>query len=150
MIHPSPITIQKIFDKFITTFINVGDNLTLPLMREINNVYKDMNHRPHLAESKAYIKHVKKTIEKLETLQRLYGSNNNNNNNSSNNDSSSYSSATSDTNNSANNYNMNNHNTTIKKTNNDNTSNNNHKTATLDFTKEIETMKNILNELSPN
>ena len=149
MIHPSPITIQKIFDKFITTFINVGDNLTLPLMREINNVYKDMNHRPQLAESKAYIKHVKKTIEKLETLQRLYGSNNNNNN-SSNNDSSSYSSATSDTNNSANNHNMNNHNTTIKKTNNDNTSNNNHKTATLDFTKEIETMKNILNELSPN
>ena len=102
MVHPSPVTIQKIFNKFITTFINVNDNLTLPLMKEINNIYKDMNHRPHLAESIAYIKHVKTTIEKLEKFQKLYGSNN-----------------------SISDY-------------------ENKKSVTIDFTKDIEIMRNIL------
>lgn len=69
LVHPSPTTVQLVFEKFTDCFLSPASRAT---MAEVLALQTDMGHRPLQPQSVAYTDHLKRTLEKARKLQDKY------------------------------------------------------------------------------
>lgn len=66
LIHPNNQAQDLIFSRFGETFFSPA---TLSLIHRIEGVNRDIQHRPIISKSKAYRRHIEKTMQKIEALR---------------------------------------------------------------------------------
>lgn len=69
MVHPSPLAVNYIWDKFQASLI---DDSSQKLMIQIDKIYQATHHRPFQPTSESHQKFIKATICKIETLEKNY------------------------------------------------------------------------------
>ena len=66
LIHPSSAAQEYIFERFCQSYMNPKD---VTIMKKIESINKDMNHRPIVTDCKAYRIHLENCVIKLKKLQ---------------------------------------------------------------------------------
>lgn len=69
MIHPNPIAINYIWKRFSETWISEE---TLPIMQEVENIQKGLNHRPFNSESEQHLIFLAKLQNRMAVLERQF------------------------------------------------------------------------------
>ncbi|MDR2472590.1 MAG: GSCFA domain-containing protein, partial [Tannerella sp.] len=72
MLHPSPVAIDYIWEKFCCAYM---DEATNELMREVSAINKSLNHRPIDPNSEAHLNFIRQIMSKIESrkdLRRLF------------------------------------------------------------------------------
>ncbi len=69
LVHPNELAIQYIWDQFTKAFISDD---TIKIMSEVNQLQKDLEHRPIHSKSKSHIKFVETTQQKIENFRKKY------------------------------------------------------------------------------
>lgn len=71
MLHPSPLAVEYIWERFSESFI---DRDSREAMKEWDDVRKALNHRPFNPESEAYRKFIVQTLLKIERITKNFSS----------------------------------------------------------------------------
>lgn len=69
MLHPNEIAMEYIWEKFKNSWIDIN---TFPLMHEIENIQKSLQHKPFNISSKKHQDFLKKTKSKIKIIQNKY------------------------------------------------------------------------------
>jgi len=69
MVHPSQVAIDYIWQRFVETWISKE---VFPIMKEVENIQRDLNHRPFHLKSKAHVAFLSQLEGKIHQLQKKY------------------------------------------------------------------------------
>lgn len=69
MLHPSPLAIEIIWNRFVTHYF---EQKTITIMEQWQKVKKALQHKPIEPESKAYQQFIKKTLKELAALEPYF------------------------------------------------------------------------------
>ena len=65
LIHPNELAIDYIWNRFTNTFF---DKTTLEFYKELNNLFKSIEHKPFNPNSDKHQKFLRETLSKIKTL----------------------------------------------------------------------------------